>query len=150
MSEQENISIVKQMSEHENVEMVKRGYAAFARGDMQTLLNLFSDDVEFRHPMSTAIWPWAGNRRGRAQIAEFFAGLAEVEEFEQFEAREFIAQGNKVVALVFERFRIKATGRVVDNDYVHVYTLNGGKIVQLCVYEDTAPIIAAIRDQDTI
>ena len=138
------------MSEHENVEMVKRGYAAFARGDMQTLLNLFSDDVEFRHPMPTAIWPWAGNRRGRARVAEFFAGLAEVEEFEHFEARDFIAQGNKVVVLFFERFRIKATGRTVDNELVHVFTLREGKVVQLCIYEDTAPIIAAIRDQEAI
>jgi ketosteroid isomerase-like protein len=73
--------------------------------------------------------------------------LATVSEFEQFEPREFIAQGNKVVVLVFERFRIKATGRSVDNEYVHVVTLRGGKVVQFCIYEDTAPIIAAIRDQ---
>lgn len=45
------------MSEQENVEIVKRGFAAFQRGDIQAVLNLFSDDVDFRHPMSTAIWP---------------------------------------------------------------------------------------------
>lgn len=138
------------MSEQENVEIVKRGYAAFQQGDMHTVLNLFSDEVDFHHPMSTVIWPWAGNRRGRTQVAEFFAGLAEVEEFERIEARDFIAQGNKVVVLFFERFRIKATGRKVDNELVHVFTLREGKIVQFCVYEDTAPIIAAIRDQGTI
>lgn len=72
------------------------------------------------------------------------------EEFEQFESREFIAQGDKVVVLVFERPRLKATGRVVDNEYVQVFTLNDGKVVQWCVYEDTAPFIAAIRDQEAI
>jgi len=71
-------------------------------------------------------------------------------EFEQFAPREFIAQGDIVVVLVFVRVRSKATGRTVDNDYVHVYTVRYGKIVQFCVYEDTAPIIAALRDQDTI
>ena len=138
------------MSEQENVIIVNQFCEAFQQGDIQRALPLFSEDVDFRHPMSTKIWPWAGRRRGRAQLAESAAELAKVEEFEQFEAREFIAQGDKVVALVFERFRIKATGRVVDNDYVHVYTLQEGKIVQLCIYEDTAPIIAAMRDQDTI
>lgn len=138
------------MSEQENVEILKRGYAAFQRGDLQTVLNLFSDDAEFHHPMSIAIWPWAGNRRGRTQVAEFFAGLAEVTEFEHFEAKDFIAQGNKVAVRVFERFRIKATGRAVDNEYVHMFTLREGKVVQWCVYEDTAPIIAAIRDQGAI
>ena len=138
------------MNEQENVELIKRAYAAFQRNDMQAVLDLFADDVDFRHPMSTAIWPWAGNRRGRAQVAEFFAGLVEVEEFEHIEARDFIAQGDKVVVLFFERFRVKATGRRVDNELVQVFTLREGKVVQLCVYEDTAPIIAALRDQEAI
>jgi ketosteroid isomerase-like protein len=138
------------MSEQENVEIIKRNYAAFQRGDMQTVLNSCSDDVDFRHPMSTAIWPWAGKRRGRAQVAEFFAGLPEVAEFEQFETREFIAQGNKVVVLVFERFHIKATGRTVESELVHVITLNEGKVVQFYVYGDTTPAIAAIRNQEAI
>ena len=51
--------------------------------------------------MSTAIWPWAVKRRGRTQLAASFAGLAEVAETEQFQPREFIAQGNKVVVLAF-------------------------------------------------
>ena len=100
--------------------------------------------------MSTAIWPWAGTRHGRAQLAESAAGVVEVIEFERFELLEFIAQGNKVVVLVFERGRVKVTGRVFNNDYVHVFTVSEGKIVQFWVYEDTAPIIAAIRNQEAI
>jgi ketosteroid isomerase-like protein len=138
------------MNEQENVEIVKQGYAAFQRGDIQTLLNLCSADVEVRHPMSTAIWPWAGKRRGRPEFAEFLAGLAEVVEFERFEPQEFIAQGNKVVVLVFERSHIKATGRAVDNNFVTVFTLSDGKVVQVFFYEDMAPFIAAIRDQEAI
>jgi ketosteroid isomerase-like protein len=126
------------MSEQKNVAIVKQALAAFQRGELQTFLNFFSDDAAFRHPMSTAIWPWAGTRHGRAQLAESAAGVVEVIEFEWFEPREFIAQGNKVVVLVF------------DNDYVHVFTVSEGKIVQFCVYEDTAPIIAAIRNQEAI
>ncbi len=138
------------MNEQENVEIVKRGFAAFHRGDIQTVLSLCLDDVDFRDSMPAEIWPWAGKRRGRAQVAEFYAGLAEVAEFEQFEPREFIAQGNKVVVLAFERFRIKATGRTVENELVTVFTLSEGKVVQLHTYEDTAPIIAAIRGQGAI
>jgi len=138
------------MREQDNVEIVKQSFAAFQRGDIQTVLNLCTDDIEFRHPMSTAIWPWAGQHRGRAQLAALAAGFWGVEEFEQFEPREFIAQGDKVVALVFERVRIKATGRVVENDFVTVFTLREGKIVQLYFYEDMAPFIAAVRGQETI
>jgi ketosteroid isomerase-like protein len=133
------------MSEQQNVELIKSGYAAFTRGDRQALLDLFSDDLDFQHPMPQSIWPWAGKRNGRAGFAEFLAGLDETVEYEQFEPREFIAQGDRVAVLVFERSRVKATGVVFDNPYMHVFKLKGVKVVQFLVFEDTAPIIAALQ-----
>ena len=46
---------------------------------------------------------------------------------------------------MFERARSKATGIAVDNSYVHVYTIKDGTITQLLIFEDTAPIIAALH-----
>jgi len=134
------------VNEQAHIELTKQGYAAFARGDIQAVLNLFADDAELLQPLSAAIFPWAGTRRGRAQLAEFFAGLAEVGEFEQFEPQEFIAQGDRVVVLISERFRIRATGRSFNNELAHVFTIKDGKASQLRIYEDTAHFLAAMRD----
>jgi ketosteroid isomerase-like protein len=131
----------------DHIELTKQGYAAFARGDIPAVLQLFAEDAELLQPLSTALFPWAGTRRGREQLAEFLAGLAEVGEFEQFEPREFIAQGDKVVVLISERFRIRATGRSFDNELVHVFTFKNGKASQLRIYEDTAPFLAAMGDR---
>src|SRR5262245_16876052 len=135
------------MSEQENVQIVQQLYAAFARGDVQAALNTFSDEVDFQHPMSTVIWPWAGKLRGREQVARFFAGLAQTAEWERFEPLEFIAQGNKVVGTVYERFRLRTIDRTLENEMVNVLTLKDDKIVQMRIYEDTAPIIAALRGE---
>ncbi len=131
------------MSEQQNVELIKSGYAAFTRGDRQALLDLFSEDLDFQHPMPRSIWPWAGKRNGRAGFAEFLAGLEEIIELEQFEPREFIAQGDYVAVLVFKHGRVKATGVTFDNSYVHVFKFKGDKAVQFLIFEDTALIIAA-------
>ena len=133
------------MSEQQNVELIKSCYAAFTRGDLQALLGLFSEDLDFQHPMPQSIWPWAGKRNGRAGFAEFLTGLKETIELEQFEPHEFIAQGDYVAVLVFEHGRVKATGVTFDNSYVHVFKLKGGKAVQFLIFEDTAPIIAALQ-----
>jgi|SRR5690348_9835829 len=133
------------MSEQQNIELIKSGYAAFTRGDRPALLDLFSEDLDFQHPMPQSIWPWAGKRNGRAGFAEFLAGLDETVEYEQFEAREFIAQGDLVAVLVFERSRFKATGVVLDNFFVHVFKFKNMKVVQFLIFEDTAPIIAALQ-----
>jgi uncharacterized protein len=133
------------MSELQNVELVKSIYAAFTRGDLKTLLGSFSEGLDFQHPMSQSIWPWAGKRNGRTGLGEFVAGINETMAFEQFKPREFIAQGDHVVVLFFERGRVKATGVVFDNFYVHVFKIEDGKIAQFLIFEDTAPIIAALH-----
>src|SRR5215831_3762694 len=102
------------MSERENIQAIQRALAAFERGDSDPFFKLLSDDVDFQHPMPREIWSWAGKRRGRAEMELAFAGLAATTEYEVFEPREFIAGGDKVVVLVFERFRVKSTGISVD------------------------------------
>lgn len=71
--------------------------------------------------------------------------MARVLSFEVFEAREFIAQGNKVVVDVFERPHVKATGKAYDNDYVQIYTVRDGLIAEVRIFEDTAMVQAALR-----
>jgi hypothetical protein len=46
--------------------------------------------------------------------------------------------------IVFEHGIVKATGIALDNLYVHVFKFTGSK-VQLLIFEDTAPIIAAMQ-----
>lgn len=133
------------MSEQKNCDLVKQGYAAFMHRDIRTLLDLLDDDLDFQHPMPQSIWPWAGQRKGRQGFADFINGLSQAIELEQFEPREFIAQGDYVTVLVFEHGRVKATGVAFDNSYVHVFRFRDGKVVQFLIFEDTAPIIAALQ-----
>jgi len=95
------------------------------------------------HPVPRETWPWAGKFQGKRKLSKFIAGVKGFIAFEEFEPREFIAPGDKVVVNVFERARSKAGGPVFDNDYVHIYTVRDGKITALKIFEDTTPIHAA-------
>ena len=133
------------MSEQENLQLVQQVYAAFGRGDIPAVLNALSDNVEWREPGPPDVLPWAGTRRGREQVAQFFAVIAETIEFKQFEPQEFIAQGDKVVVLVHQQVRVKSTGRAFEQDTAQVFTLREGKVTKFHIYEDTAAIVAAFR-----
>jgi uncharacterized protein len=128
-----------------NIESVKRIYAAFAQGQIPEMLKMFSDDLDFRHPMPQSIWPWAGSRSGRQGLAEFFAGLSETVEYERLEPHQFIAQDDSVAVVLSERTRIKASGIFFEISEVHLFKLKNSKVVQLTIFEDTAPIIAALQ-----
>lgn len=132
-------------SEQANVQTVQQAYAAFGRGDIPAVLGMLSDDVEWLEPGSAEALPWGGRRRGREQVGQFFQALDSALDFEAFEPREFIAQGDVVVVLGSERARVKAGGSVVTTDWAMVFTLRDGKIARFRDYYDTAPILAALR-----
>ena len=69
--------------------------------------------------------------------------MAETEDFEQFEPREFVAQGDTVVAIGHYRAVTKATGKRFDSDFAMVFTLRNGKVASFREFTDSAGINAA-------
>jgi hypothetical protein len=127
-----------------NVDTVQEAYAAVGRGDIPALLDLLTEDVEWAL-QGPAVIPFAGTRYGREGVAEFFSLLGETVEFQEFEPREFVAQGDTVVVLGFERNLIKPTGRTFEQEWAHVYTLRDGKVAKHRALEDTAAYIDAFN-----
>jgi ketosteroid isomerase-like protein len=132
------------MSEAQNTKVVQDAYAAFGRGDIPALLGYMTDDIQWQPVIGTARHvPFSGTRQGKAGVAEFFKQVSETEDFEQFEPREFIAQGDKVVALGHYRAKTKATGKTFESAFVMVFTLRNGKVASFREFTDSAAINAA-------
>ena len=87
----------------------------------------------------------SGLWRGRQQVAEFFQRVHGTVEYEQFEPQEFVAQADTVVMLVWERFRVTATGKADENYWAMMFRLHQGAIAQVRIYEDSAALAAALR-----
>jgi uncharacterized protein len=128
----------------ENVRTVRRLYACFfGQGDIPGALRLLTDDVEWWVAGPGEILPWAGTRRGREQMGRFLAAFPETLEIQAFEPGEFVAKGETVVVLGWERARVKPTGRLCETEWVMVFTLRDGKIARFRQYHDTAAWVAA-------
>ena len=136
------------MNEQENLRVVQEGYAAFGRGDIPALLNLYTEDVEYVIPGAPNIIPYAGTYRGPDQVAQFFSLLADAVEFEQFEPQQFIAQGDSVVVLGRGRGRVKVTGHSFAEEWAHALTLREGKVTRFQAYNDTAAVVLAFTMQE--
>jgi ketosteroid isomerase-like protein len=115
------------MSEQDNKEAVKKGYAAFAAGDLETVMGQFDDDCEWIQPGQSAV---SGTFHGKAEITEHFVRLAEKGLTVKLE--QLIAEGDTVVALT----EVTAGGET-GND-ADVFTLRDGKTVQARVHGDTS------------
>ena len=131
------------MSEQDNRALVQRGYDAFGRGDIEALLVLLDDNVEWI-TLGPSDLPTAGRRRGRQQVAEFFKGVA-ISWRSSGSAGFIRQQGAFVMVLGSETTRFKATGKVLDMRWAHVFTVRNGKVAAFEEYQDISALMAELR-----
>lgn len=131
------------MSE-QNIAIVQAAYNHFKTGNIPGLIETLADDVEWQLPEIEGV-PFSGKRTGKDAVAEFFASVGANQDSLQFEPREFVAQGDKVVSLGHYKWRVKATGREFESDFVHVFTIRDGKTVAFQEYMDTADTVRAYQ-----
>lgn len=130
------------MSEQQNTKVVQDAYAAFGRGDIESLINSLADDVEWIVPGEGLI-PQAGTYRGKEELRGFFSKLPETIDFEKFEPRTFVAQGENVVALGSYSGKAQPGGAPFAAEWAMVFGLRGGQIARFREYTDTASIASA-------
>lgn len=132
------------MSEKENRAIVEQMYAAFGRQDIPAILGSLADDVDWQivGPMEI---PHAGPHRGRDQVGGFFKKIAENTNIEKFEPREFVAEGDKVVAIGYYSGKAKPTGRSYETEWTMVFTFRNGKVTRFREYSDSATLAAAYK-----
>jgi ketosteroid isomerase-like protein len=132
------------MSAQENKAVVHKLYDDFGKGNIVEILNALTEDVVWIEPEAGRS-PVAGVARGREEVAEFFRILDEVAETEAFEPREYVAQGDKVIALGSYRFRVRASGKYWESEWAMAFTLSDGRISHFRFYGDTAAEAAAFE-----
>ena len=132
------------MSEAQNTQSVKDAYAAFGRGDVNAILAMVDDSIEWDGVKGAeGVAPQAGLRRGKVAVGAFFQQVGSTLDFQAFEPKEFVAQGDSVVAVGFYKATVKATQRQTGSDWVMVFNFRGGKIVRFREFTDSAALVRA-------
>jgi uncharacterized protein len=125
----------------ENVEVVRRIYEAFARGDVATLVS--ATDAEIRcydrsgHPGATVF-------HGHDGLLQLIEDDRQAFEEIRWEPREFTEAGNHVVVPIRQSGRGKASGIPVQDDVVMVWTVCGGKVLELHIYATQREALEAV------
>lgn len=132
------------MSEPQNVEVIRKAYDAFGKGDFQELVSLLSEDVSWLTPGPPDM-PTAGYRRGHQAVHEYFMTLATVGDIVRFEPKDFLTHGDKVVVLGDDIVRMKASGKDVDFHWVHIFIVKDGKVSCFEERADVSALVAELR-----
>ena len=116
----------------ENVEIIRRGYEAFAKG--RIAFELLNPEIEWRGPREFP--DLAGPRRGHEGVRRYIAQLSEVFNDYRMVAEEFIdAGGDQVLVFAREGGRGKGSGlEVQTNPTGHLWTFRDGKAIRMQSY----------------
>lgn len=116
------------MSAADNKQAAIDGYAAFSKGDLDGAMAALSDDVQWVVPGDSSV---SGTYRGKQEVLGFWMKLGE-KKFEVMPS-EFVADGNKVVALVSNRLE----GETINGVDVLEFD-DDGKLVRFETFGDSA------------
>jgi len=133
-----------------NVEILRRGYEAFARGDLGYVLEQLDPEVDW-HP---AIAPILGVEtvRGREAVRRFFTRDL-FEGFDQFRAEPLSFEdlgGDFVLVMVRYIGRGESSGIEMDQRFATLYELRDGKTVTMRDYPTKTEALeaAGLRDSN--
>jgi ketosteroid isomerase-like protein len=124
----------------DDIEVLRRGYEAFGRGDIDAVAEDFTDDIEFVGPSGQA----AGAYMGKAAVAGLLAGMRARWDDLTWAPDEFVREGETVVVLGHMEGTAKVSGTRVRIPFAHVWRLSGGKTRHGRAYTDTAAVAAAL------
>jgi ketosteroid isomerase-like protein len=125
------------------VDLVKRSYAAFERGDMDGVLGDMDPEIEWQQAQGL---PHGGTYRGVDEVRRNIFDPLDEQWWNEFSAvpTEFLDAGGEVVVLGRYRGTAKRTGKHLDVPFVHVWTVRGEKAVRFRQFLDTAGWVEAL------
>ena len=126
-----------------NITFVQGMYAAFSRGDIDTIVQGCTPEIDWKSGGRKEDFPSFGPRKGAAGVRDFFRSVAEQLEFSEFSPQEFYADRDKVFVLGHYAGTMKKNGNRFSSDWCHGFTFRGGKVEKFREFTDTANIRAA-------
>jgi|SRR5215211_724746 len=129
----------------ENVEIVRRGFEAWERGDLEAFMSLISEDVICRR-----VPPLIDPREyeGLDGYLEFASEwIGPYDEF-KFRPSEFLDAGDRVLVEVPQEGRLAGSDQVMKGTFWFLLTVEDGKLTRLEIYgaRDQALEAAGLRE----
>lgn len=115
------------MSEH-LIELIRRGYESWNRGDRQWVLDHMAEDVEWITPPED---PDPGIYRGYAGVERFWAQWRASVGQLRFEPEEIVSAGDQVLVVARRSGRGEHSGLDISDHVVQVFSFEGDVCVRV-------------------
>ena len=124
----------------ENVELARKAFEAWNRGDVDAFLQTLDPNVEVYLPEGGLN---VGVRRGHEEVRRLMEGFLEVWDDLRMEPERFFEVDDQIVVFVHVRGTGKGSGVETETRPAHVATVRGCKVVRLVICPERAAALEA-------
>jgi len=129
----------------EMVHIVRRGYEAFAQGDIDAILDISHPEVEAHdHLVPDRPSPY----RGHQGMVQYIAEVVELWDDFRMEPEDFIESSDQIFVAIRTAGRGKGSGVPAEDRTFHVWTFRDGKVVRLDIYQHRTEALEAAGLQE--
>lgn len=125
--------------------VLEAGYASWAARDLAATLAVFAEDVVFAIHLPDDVVPFAGEVRGREQLAPRFQQILDDFDFIEYVPLQITAEGGSFHSRVRFHYRHKQTGLEYEGTMRHEWRVEGDKIVRFEEYHDAERVRSFFR-----
>ena len=116
-----------------NVEIIRRMYDAFARGDVEASLSCLDPEIEFSQPADE---PGGGTYHGHEGVVRAFAAWTGAWDDYRVEVEELTGHGDSVLARTRHCGRGKGSGAEVEQQIFQLWVLRDERVVRATMFYD--------------
>jgi ketosteroid isomerase-like protein len=124
----------------ENVELVRRCFDLFGRGEMEAVLRYIDPAIETIEPPEI---PGSASYRGHSGLAKAYEHWASQWDDFRVELEELIDAGSDVVAVTTHHGTGRASGANVGGLVAYVFTVRDGKLARMQIFNTRAEALVA-------
>ena len=126
----------------ENVDIVRRAFVAYDRGDTDEVLRLCDEDIVITQPAELPdVEP---QQHGHSGVLEAFGIWPEQWDDYRIEIVRIRDPGDHVVVTTHQSGRGKQSGVEVEMDFTFVFTVRGGKLVEWRIFMKEEQALEAV------
>ena len=127
----------------DNVQLVQSLYAAFARGDLESIVAACDPDILWISNVDPVLLSFGGERRGRDGVRSYFRELAANIYFDSYRPRELFAGPDFVAVFGRSISHSMVTGDPFEDDWMHLFKIRNAKVIEFRVFNDTHALVQA-------
>ena len=136
-------------NEDQNVAALRRVYRRWADSkgkDQSGWTSIVGDEFNLRSLADGAPGlEFTSERRGKLELLDYLNGLTADWDMIFYEIEEYVAQGDRVVAIGRTAWRNRRTGKVADTAKADLWRFKDGLAVEFFEFYDTARVLAAAQ-----